>query len=65
MSNTLTKIDPILLYKLKVEWLEYNSPSCILQWTLTFWVNETFLDSYQQKSISNDLTKIEPRLFYN
>ena len=28
-----------------------------LQLTLTFWVNETFLNSFLQNAVSNDLTK--------
>ena len=43
-----------------IVWLDYYCPSCRPQWTLTFWVNETFLDGYQLNPMSNDLTKIEP-----
>ena len=42
-------------------WLDYQWPIFRPQRTLSFWVNETFLDSYQQILLSNDLTKIEPR----
>ena len=38
--------------------------SCRHQWTLSFWVNLTFLDCYQPKSMSNGLTKTKPRIFY-
>ena len=37
--------------------LNNDWPICRPQWTLTFWVNETFLDNYQQNPMSNDLTK--------
>ena len=49
---------------MNVEWLDYDWPKCRPQRTLTFWVNETFLDIYQQNALSNDITKIEPRLFF-
>ena len=39
-------------------------PMCRPQWTLTFCVNEPFLDSFQQNPMSNDLTKTKPRPFY-
>ena len=45
-------------------WLENDWPSCRPQWTLTFLVNHTFMDSFQHNPLSNDPTKIEPRLFY-
>ena len=44
-------------------WLNNDYLICRPQRTLTFWVNHTFLDSYQHNLMSNDLTKIEPRLF--
>ena len=44
--------------------LDNNWTICRPQWTLTFWVNETFLNNYQQNPMSNDLTKTKPRLFY-
>ena len=47
-----------------VGWHEDYCPMCRPQWTLTFWVNHTFLESYQQNSLSIDLTKTESRLFY-
>ena len=46
-------------------WLLLTKIDCRPQWTLTFWVNETFSGSFQHNSMSNDQTKIEPRLFYN
>ena len=49
---------------MNVEWLDYDWPKCRPQRTLTFWVNETFLDSFQPNPLSNDLTKTKPRLFY-
>ena len=48
----------------KVGWHDYYCPNCRPQQTLTFWVNETFLGTYQPNSISIDLTKTKPRLFY-
>ena len=42
-----------------VGWLDNYWPICRPQRTLTFWVNETFLYSYQQNPLSNDLTKID------
>ena len=53
----------IWLYSI-LGWLDNDWPICRPQWTLTFWVNETFLDNYQQNPMSNDLTKTKPRLFY-
>ena len=53
-----------LVFYIKVGWLECYWPSCRLQWTLTFWQNETFLDSFLHNPMSNDLTKTKPRLFY-
>ena len=47
-----------------VGWLDNWCPMCRPQWTLTFWVNDTFLERNQQNSLSNDLTKTESRLFY-
>ena len=43
-------------------WLDIHCSSCRPQRTLTFWVNYTFMDSFQHNPMSNDLTKIEPRL---
>ena len=47
-----------------IGWLDNDWPIFRPQWTLTFWVNETFLDNYQHNPMSNDLTKTKPRLFY-
>ena len=41
-------------------WLDFTDQACRPQWTLTFWVNVTFLDCFQQNPLSNDLTKMEP-----
>ena len=79
MSNDLTKIEPrlfsivwmrLLLWfsntvTSEVGWLDITAKSFRPHWTLTFWLNETFLVSFQHNSMSNYLTKIEPRLFYN
>ena len=35
--------------------------ACTPQWTLTFWVNLTFLDCYQHNTMSNDLTKTKTK----
>ena len=35
-----------------------------LRFTLTFWEILSFLNNFLSKSMSNDLTKIKPRLFY-
>ena len=40
-----------------VGWLDNNCLSCRLQWTLTFWVNGTFLNSFLHNDMSNDPTK--------
>ena len=40
-----------------VGWLDDSWPNCRLQRTLTFWVNETFLNSFLHNDMSNDLTK--------
>ena len=40
-------------------WLDYQWPIFRPQRTLSFWVNETFLDIYQQNPMSNNLTKKE------
>ena len=53
-----------LSYVQQVGWLDNYCLNWRPQRTLTFWVNVTFLDSFQRNPISNDLTKIEPRLFY-
>ena len=53
-----------IFFSLKVGWLDYCSPSSRPQRTLTFWVNDTFLNSYQQNPMSNDLTNTKPRPFY-
>ena len=45
-------------------WLDFYWSICRPQWTLTFWVNETFLDTYEQNPMSNDLTKTKSRLSY-
>ena len=47
-----------------VGWLDYYCPICRLQRTLTFLVNDTFWETFQQNSMSIDLTKTKPRLFY-
>ena len=47
-----------------VGWLDNDWLICRPKQTLTFWVNETFLDTYQQNPMSNGLTKIELRLLY-
>ena len=44
-------------YFLLLGWLDNNCLSCGPQRTLTFWVNETFLNSFLYNYISNDLTK--------
>ena len=41
-------------------WLDFTDQACRPQWTLTFRVNVTFLDCFQQNPLSNDLTKMEP-----
>ena len=40
-----------------VGWLDNNWSNCRLQRTLTFWVNETFFNSFLHNDMSNDLTK--------
>ena len=60
----ILKIHTFHEIKVSTGWLDYYYQSCRLQRTLTFWVNETFLDTYQQKSMPNDLTKTKSRLFY-
>ena len=47
---------------MNIGWLDYYCLSCRPQWTLTFWVNATFLDCYWQNPMSNDQTKTKPRL---
>ena len=67
MSNDLTKTKPRLYFTnwiYTVGLLDNYCPHWRPQWTLTFWVNATFWESYQQNPMSNDLTKTKPRLFY-
>ena len=48
----------------EVGWLDYYCPICRLQRTLTFLVNDTFWETFQQNPMSIDLTKTKPKLFY-
>ena len=48
----------------KVGWLDYYCASWRPEWTLTFWVNQTFWDGFRHNPKSNDLTKIKPSLIW-
>ena len=48
----------------KVGWLDYYCASWRPEWTLTFWVNQTFWDGFQHNPKPNDLTKIKPSLIW-
>ena len=48
-----------------VGWLGITDQACRLKQTLTFWVNVAFWGYYQRNPISNYLTRIEPRQYYN
>ena len=47
-----------------VGWLVNSWPNWRLQRTLTFWVNETFLNSFLHNDMSNDLTNTKQAHFF-